>query len=99
MHGLLTHHVAHACARYRCRTAVHTARTLEVQHRTHLELEFRLDSDINIITGFGSKTKSAQFNTYYYPVGSLFEVSASPVMSRTLTVPCYLVSKAEPWNR
>ena len=34
LHGLLTRHVAHAHARYRCRTAVHTASTLEVQHRT-----------------------------------------------------------------
>ena len=33
LHGLLTHHAAHACARYRCRTAVHTASTLEVPQR------------------------------------------------------------------
>ena len=34
LHGLLTRHVAHARARYRCRTAVHTASTLEVHNRT-----------------------------------------------------------------
>ena len=33
LHGLLTRHVAHARVRYRCRTAVHTASTFEVQHR------------------------------------------------------------------
>ena len=38
LHGLLTRHVAHARARYRCRTAVHTASTLEVQYRTLSEL-------------------------------------------------------------
>ena len=32
----------------------------------------RFSSDINITTGFGSKSKTAQFNTYYYSVGSLF---------------------------
>ena len=52
----------------------------------------RLSSDINITTGFGSKSKTAQLNTYYYSVGLLFEVVASPVMSRTLAVPHYLVS-------
>ena len=60
----------------------------------HFEVEFRLPSDINITTGFGSKSKTAQFNTYYYTVGSLFEVSASPVPLRTLVVLRYLVSKA-----
>ena len=50
-------------------------------------------SETNITTGFGSKSKSAQFNTYYYLVGSLFEVSASPATSRTLVVLFYLVSK------
>ena len=84
LHGLLTRHVAHARARYRCRTAVHTASTLEVQYRPHSELEFRLHSETNITTGFGSKSKTAPFNTYYYSVGSLFEVCASPVTSRTL---------------
>ena len=54
----------------------------------------RLSSDINITTGFGSKSKTAQFNTYYYSVGLLFGVGASPVTSKTLTVPCYLVTKA-----
>ena len=52
-----------------------------------------IDSETNITTGFGSKSRTAQFNTYYYTVGSLFEVSASPVTSRTLSVPSYLVSK------
>ena len=58
LHGLLTRHVAHARAWYRCYTAVYTASTLEVQHRTHSELEFRLPSDRNITTGFGSKSKT-----------------------------------------
>ena len=53
-----------------------------------------LGSETNITTGFGSKTNSAQFNTYYYTLGSLFEVPAFPVTSRTLSVLCYLVSKA-----
>ena len=48
LHGLLTRHVASACAWYRCRTAVHTASTLLVQHRPHLELEFGLRSETNI---------------------------------------------------
>ena len=69
--------------------AVHTASTLEVQHRTHSELEFRFSSDTNITTGFGSKSKTASFNTYHYVVGSLFEVGASPVMSRTLVLLWY----------
>ena len=43
----------------------------------------RFSSDINITTGFGSKMKSAQFNIYYYSVGSFFVVAASPVMTRT----------------
>ena len=65
------------------------------RYRTeHFGVEFRFSSDTNITTGFGSKTNSAQFNIYYYTVGSLFEVSASPVTSRTLSVPSYLVSKA-----
>ena len=33
LHGLLTCHVAHARARYRCRTAIHIASTLEVQYK------------------------------------------------------------------
>ena len=32
----------------------------------------RLVLETNITTGFGSKTNSAQFDTYYYSVGSLF---------------------------
>ena len=60
----------------------------------HFGVEFRLPSEINITTGFGSKLKTAQLNTYYYSVGSLFEVCASPVTSRTLSVLCYLISKA-----
>ena len=59
----------------------------------HFGVEFRLPSETNITTGFGSKMNSAQFNIYYYTVGSLFEVSASPVPLRTLVVLCYLVSK------
>ena len=59
LHGLLTHHVSCAHVRYRCRTAVHIASTLEVQHRLHLELEFGHHSEINIATGFRSKLKSA----------------------------------------
>ena len=51
-------------------------------------------SETKITTGFGSKSKTAQLNTYYYSVGLLFEVSASPVPSSTLSVPCYLVTKA-----
>ena len=51
-------------------------------------------SEANITTGFGSKTNSAQFNIYYYTIGSFFEVSASPVPFRTLVVLRYLVSKA-----
>ena len=47
-------------------------------------------SETNITTGFGSKLKYASFNTYYYFVGSLFEVAASPVTTRTLVVLCYL---------
>ena len=50
-------------------------------------------SETNITTGFGSKSKTAQLNTYYYSVGSFFEVSASPVLLRTLVVLRYLVSK------
>ena len=42
--------------------AVHTASTLEVQHRPHSELEFGGHSEINITTGFGSNSKSASFN-------------------------------------
>ena len=59
----------------------------------HFGVEFRLDSETNFTTGFGSKSRTAQFNIYYYTVGSLFEVSASPVPLRTLLVLCYLVSK------
>ena len=51
-------------------------------------------SETNITTGFGSKTKSAQFNTYYYSIGLLFEVPASPVPSRTPVVLRYLVTNA-----
>ena len=60
----------------------------------HFGVEFRFSLDTNITTGFGSKTNSAQINIYYYTVGLLSEVSASPVTSRTLSVPSYLVSKA-----
>ena len=74
--------------------AVHTASTLEVQHRPHSELEFGVTSEINITTGFGSKAKSALFDTYFYFVGTLFIVAAFPVMTRTPVVHCYLVSKA-----
>ena len=42
---------------------------------------------------FQEQEKSAQFNTYYYSVDSLFEVSASPVPSRTPVVLRYLLSK------
>ena len=52
----------------------------------------RFSSDINITTSFGSKSKTAQLNTYYYFVGLLFEVFTSPVPSRTPVVLCYLVS-------
>ena len=51
-------------------------------------------SETNITTGFGSKSKTASFNIYFYTVGSLFEVSASPVPLRTLVVLRYLVNKA-----
>ena len=77
--------------------AVHTAITLVVPHRPHSELEFGIQSETNITTGFGNKLKTATFNTYYYFVGLLFEVGASLVTSKTPTVPCYLVSKAETW--
>ena len=60
----------------------------------HFGVEFRFSSDTNITTGFGSKSKTASFNIYFYTVGSLFEVPASPVTSRTLSVPSYLVIKA-----
>ena len=70
--------------------AVNTASTLLVPHRPHLELEFRFSSETNITTGFGSKSKTTPFNTYYYFVGLLFVVVASPVMTRTLVVLCYL---------
>ena len=50
-----------------------------------------LPSEINITTGFGSKMKSALFNTYFYFVGSFFEVTASPVPTRTCTLPRYLI--------
>ena len=50
-------------------------------------------SETNITIGFGSKSKTATFNTYYYFAGPLFEVGASPVTSRTTVVLCYLVSK------
>ena len=60
----------------------------------HFGVEFRLPSETNFTTGFGRKSRTAQFNIYYYTVGSLFENSASPVTSRTLSVPSYLVSKA-----
>ena len=53
-----------------------------------------LDSEINITTGFGRKSKSALFNTYYYFVGLISIFAASPVMTRTPVVHCYLVSKA-----
>ena len=71
--------------------AVHTASALVVPHRPHSELEFGIQSETNITTGFGSKSKSAPFNTYYYFVGSFFEVAASLVMTRTLVVLCYLL--------
>ena len=38
--------------------AVHTASTLVVPHRPHLELEFGIQSETNITTGFGSKSKT-----------------------------------------
>ena len=60
----------------------------------HIGVEFRLPSGTDITTGFGSKSKTAQLNTYYYSVGSLLEVCASPVTSRTLSVLRYLISKA-----
>ena len=91
LHGLLTRHVAHARAQYRCHMAVHTASTLEVQHRPHSELEFGVQSEINITTGFGSKSKTATYNTYYYFEGLFFAVGASPVPLRTLVVLCYLL--------
>ena len=59
----------------------------------HFGVEFRFSSDTNITTGFGSKSKTAQLNTYYYSVGLLFEVFASPVPLRTSVVLRYLVSK------
>ena len=71
--------------------AVHTASTLEVQHRPHSELEFGVHSETNITTGFGSKPKSASFNTYFYFVGSFFTVGTSPVPLRTLVVLHYLL--------
>ena len=94
LHGLLTRHVPYARVQYRCHTAVHTANTLVVQHRPQLELEFGVHSETNITTGFGSKSKSASFNTCYYFVGSFFVVAAYPVPSRTSALPWYLVSKA-----
>ena len=66
--------------------AVHTASTLVVPHRPHSELEFGIQSETNITTGFGSKSKTATFNTYYYFISLLFVVDAFPVMSRTLVV-------------
>ena len=83
LHGLLTRHMSCARAWYRCHMAVHTASTLEV-HTDHIR-SWSLDihSEINITTGFGSKSKTALFNTYYYFVGLLFVVAASPVMTRT----------------
>ena len=86
--------MSHARARYRCHTAVHTASTLEVRGRPHSVLEFGVSSEINITTGFGSKSKTASFNTYYYIVGLLLVVATSPVMSSTSALPRYLVSKA-----
>ena len=66
LHGLLlTHHVSHARARYRCCTAVHTASTLEVHADHYSVLEFGFHSETNITIGFGSKTKSASFITYF----------------------------------
>ena len=65
----------------------------------HFGVEFRFSSDTDITTGFGSKSKTASFNIYYYTVGSLFEVCASPVTSRTLSVPCYLITNAQPWTK
>ena len=65
----------------------------------HFGVEFKFSSDTNITTGFGSKTNSAQFITYYYSVGSLFEVCTSPVTSRSLSVPCYLITNAQPWTK
>ena len=79
--------------------AVHTASTLVVQHRPYSELEFGVQSEINIITGFGSKSKTALFNTYYYSVGSFFVVAAAPVPLRTSALPQYLVTKAQIWIR
>ena len=52
----------------------------------HFGVEFRFSSDTNITTGFGSKSKTASFNIYYYSVGSLFEIIASHVPFRTLVL-------------
>ena len=65
----------------------------------HFGVEFSFSSDTNITTGFGRKSKTGQFNIYYYTVGLLFEVCASPVTSRTLSVPCYLITNAQPWTK
>ena len=51
-------------------------------------------SETNITTGFGSKSKTAQLNTYYYCIGFFFEVCASPVPSRTPVVLHYLLTNA-----
>ena len=56
-------------------------------------------SETNITTGFGSKSRTAQINIYYYSVGSFFEVCASPVPSRILVVLRYLISKPTVWTK
>ena len=71
--------------------AVHTTSTLVIPHRPHSELKFGIQSETNITTGFGGKSRTVPFNIYHYFVGSFFEVAASPVMTRPLLyfVICY----------